>query len=367
MRKLKAAMLVGMLFCMQFLWAQTQVSGKVTDARDGNPLPGVTITIKNSNLSTVTGTDGSFSLNAPDGSTLVFSYVGYQGIERPASGTLNVALAPGSNALTEVVVVGYGTRARRDITGSVAKVAARDITNTPATSFETALQGRASGVLVQQQNGKLGQGINIRIRGASSVSAGNEPLYVIDGVPLITANLSGNGAATNALADLNMNDIESIEILKDASAAAIYGSRASNGVVLISTKKGRTGTSKIEFGYFTGTQKPTGRREFLNSQQYIQLFQQAGVGAARQDFQQGYYATLEEAIDDYNAFTESRFSRYSGGNDDWKTGNINTNWQDQVFQNAPISQYDLNVSGGTEKTRFFGSGQYLDQKGILVK
>ena len=366
MSKMKAALLSGLLLCMQFLWAQNQVTGKVTDARDGSPLSGVTVTVRNSNQTTVTGTDGSFSLNAPAGSRLVFSYVGYQSIEQAAAGTVNVGLSPGNNQLNEVVVVGYGSRSKRDITGSVTKVAARDITNTPATSFESAIQGRAAGVQVQQQNGKLGQGINIRIRGGSSVSAGNEPLYVVDGVPVISGSLSSNGAATNALADLNMNDIESVEILKDASAAAIYGSRASNGVVLITTKKGRSGQSKIEFGFFSGVQSPTGRREFLNAQQYVDFFKQAAIGAAKQDFNAGYYNTLQDAIDDYTSYVESRFTRYAGGDTTWKTGSVNTDWEDQVFRTAPISQYDLNLSGGTDKTKFYASGQYLDQKGILI-
>ena len=169
------------------------------------------------------------------------------------------------------MVVGYGTNIKRNITGSVAKISAKEINNTPATSFESALQGRAAGVQVNQQNGKLGQGINIRIRGSASISAGNEPLYVVDGVPVITADLSSNGAPTDPLADLNMNDIESIDILKDASASAIYGSRASNGVVLITTKKGKAGTSKIDIGYYTGLQDPTGKRKFMNAQQYLDL------------------------------------------------------------------------------------------------
>ena len=142
--------------------------------------------------------------------------------------------------------------------------------------------------------------------------------------------------------------------------------RASNGVVLITTKKGKAGTSKIEFNYFTGTQKPTGKREFLNSKQYVDFFTQAALGAATQDVIYGYEPDLETAKADELDYVNSRFTRYSAGNKDWKTGKVNTNWQDYAFQHAPISQYDLNVSGGTEKTKVFLSGQYLDQSGIII-
>lgn len=222
---------------------------KVLAAKGSAPVYGATVSVKNSSVTTVSGADGSFAINAPANATLVISYVGYRTAEvRASSSPLSVSLTEGENALSEVVVVGYGTKSKVDVTGSTVHVGAKDVNNTPATSFESALQGRAAGVQVQQQNGKLGQGINIRIRGASSVSAGNEPLYVVDGIPVISASLSTNGAATDALADLNMNDIESIDILKDASATAIYGSQGSNGVVLITTKKGRAGTSRIDFG-----------------------------------------------------------------------------------------------------------------------
>lgn len=371
MRKLTLLLLIfGFLF-NKTLYAQTRILGKVIDEKNNTPVSGATVSVKNNtNISTATAQDGSFSLNAPANSRLLISFVGFKPLEIAASAAALIRLSPGEATLSEVVVIGYGSKSKQDITGSVAKVAAREINNTPATSFESAIQGRASGVLVQQQNGKLGQGINIRIRGASSVSAGNEPLYVVNGIPVISGSQSTNGAPTNPLADINMNDIESIDILKDASATAIYGSQGSNGVVLITTKKGRAGTAKIDLGYFTGLQKPTNKREFLNAQQYVDYLEQAAIGAAKQDVLNGSFNTLEEAtayeLDDPRYGLHSYFTRYSGANDDWKTASVNTNWGDQAFQRAPISQYDLNISGGNEKTKYFASGQYLDQKGIII-
>ncbi|MEP6847064.1 MAG: SusC/RagA family TonB-linked outer membrane protein, partial [Panacibacter sp.] len=187
------------------------------------------------------------------------------------------------------------------------------------------------------------------------------------GVPVITNDLSSNGAQTNPLSDLNINDIQSIEILKDASSAAIYGSRASNGVVLITTKRGVNNSSKIEFGYFTGFQKPTGKREFLNAQQYVDYTLRAADGAAKVEYDLGYYETLDDAIADWRDYAESRLTRYSAGNEDWRDAKVNTDWQELAFQDAPISQYDLNFSGGNEKTKFYASGQYLDQDGIIIR
>ena len=355
----KISIFICTLLCsVSSLFAQTkEVTGKVTDAKNGAPIVGATIKAKGYNNSTTTDADGGFKL-AVDGKAVVMevSYVGYNSQNTTiGNGNIVVKLEEADRSLSEVVVVGFGTKLKRELTGSVAKVGAKELNNTPATSFESAIQGRAAGVLVSQQNGKLGQGINIRIRGSASVTAGNEPLYVIDGIPLQNTDLSSNGATTNSLSDINTNDIESIEILKDASAAAIYGSRGSNGVVLITTKKGKAGKSKIEFGYFTGKQKPTGKRDFLNAKEYVDYFTMAAANAFRLD--SGF---------DYVAYTASRLKRYSAGNTDYQTAKVNTKWQDQAFQEAPISQYDLNFSGGNDKTTFYMGGQVLDQSGIIV-
>jgi TonB-dependent starch-binding outer membrane protein SusC len=366
MRKLKL-LLLGLLCTSQFLWAQTQIKGKVTDSKDGTPLQGVTVSIKNTNVATTTGPDGSFTINASPNSILQFSSVGFQTLEVKAKDNLSVGLVPGESSLSEVIVVGYGTKLKRELTGSVSRISAKELANTPVTSFENALQGRAAGVFIEQQNGKLGQGIKVRVRGSASVSAGNEPFYVVDGIPLITSDLSSNGATTSPLADINPNDIESVEILKDASSSAIYGSRASNGVVLITTKKGKAGKTKIDFGFFTGQQDPTNTVEFLNAEEYVNYFRQSAKGAAKQDFKLGLYPTLQAAMTAESTFVESRLMRYSAGNTDYQTYKVNTNWQDLAFQNAPISQYDLNLSGGNDRTTFYMGGQFLDQKGIIAR
>jgi TonB-linked SusC/RagA family outer membrane protein len=345
MRKLKAAMLAGLLLCMQFLWAQSVLNGRVTDARDGSPLPGVTVTVKNTSASTVTGADGTFSLNAPAGSTLVFSYIGYQNVEQAADGsTVNVGLARGENQLSEVVVVGYGTRLRRDVTSSISKVNNRDFQNLPLPSFESALQGRAAGVFINSGSGKLGQGLTIRVRGVSSISANQQPFVVIDGVPAVSQALGSYSEPDNPLATLNPDDIESIEVLKDAASAAIYGARASNGVILVTTKSGKAGRTRINLGYFTGWSEPTRKQKFLDAAQYKELFTAAAVN-------EGW-----DAAEDFEYFT---------GTDDWNSTN-NTNWADAAFQDGRISQYNLSLTGGDARTRFLVSGSWNDQKGIIL-
>ncbi|HZE82811.1 MAG TPA: SusC/RagA family TonB-linked outer membrane protein, partial [Puia sp.] len=372
MRKLTTLLVCLSLVFYQVAAQDRTVNGKITDAT-GTPLEGAVIRVTGSKIVAISSKDGSFTVTVLAGSkTITASYVGAGEITLPITGSeMTITMKNANKELSEVVVVGYGTKLKKDVTGAVSVVGAKQITNTPATSFETAMQGQAAGVLVTQQNGKLGQGINIKIRGSSSVTAGNEPLYVVDGIPITTDNLSNFTSPTNALADINMNDIESLTILKDASSTAIYGVNASNGVVLITTKKGKAGASKIEFSYFTGTQKPTRKVDFMNATQFVSYMRQAGVGAANQDFLAGLYPTLAAAQAAYTKTLEDpvsgRLTRYSAGNLDWQTGKVNTDWQEQAFQHAPISQYDLSISGGSDKTKAFLSGQYLDQTGIIVR
>src|SRR5690606_28937704 len=272
--------------------------------------------------------------------------------------------------LSEVVVVGYGQSQKRNVSGSISRVTAREIENQPVQSFESALQGKAPGVVIENSSGKVGQGIKIRIRGTSSLSASSQPLYVVDGVPLTTASQSDiNNEPTNPLIDLNPNDIESIEVLKDASASAIYGARATNGVVLITTKKGtRNNKTVVELNTSYGFSNPTKKRGFLNAREYVELIREAGINDGKIDFRDGVtgYPSEQAAIDDYVSFYESFIDYYSLGTD-WRNAEVDVNYEDQLFnKNAGNKQFDLSVRGGNEKTRFFASGFYNDQEAIVI-
>ncbi|MFU8859743.1 MAG: SusC/RagA family TonB-linked outer membrane protein [Cyclonatronaceae bacterium] len=343
------------------------ITGVVTDSRTGETMPGTTVFIPSLQRGTTTGIEGRYTISGiPAGTYNVrVSFVGYSTINRSVDieanqiTEINFVMEPTQVGLDEVVVIGFGTSIRRDLTGSIASVSASDIENLPVNSVETAIQGRVPGVYVSSLSGKLGQGITMRIRGSSSLTASNQPLYVIDGIPATMADLSGNAAPTNPLADFNFNDVESIEILKDASAAAIYGSQASNGVVLITTKRGRTGRTNINYSFQGGFSEPAGKREWLNSEEYIELFREAGANLDR-----------IENDDFWVGFVEGRLNRYSAGRFDgtsWQDGvEINTDWQDLAFQDAAYFQHELSFSGGNESTRFFTSGSYSDQEGILI-
>jgi len=358
------------LACLHASAQNTAITGRVTSADDGSALPGVSVLEKGTTNGTTTDAQGNYRISVGAGATLVFSFVGNVSQEIAVGNrtSVNVQLSPDVKSLNEVVVVGYGTQVRQELTGNIASIGGKEIENIAVPSLEAAMQGRAAGVFVESQNGKVGQGMKIRVRGSSSVSAGNQPLYVVDGIPITSQSQSTNGAETNPLADINFNDIESVEVLKDASAAAIYGSRASNGVVLITTKRGKAGRTNFNVGYFTGFSTPTRRREFLNARQFVDMTLDAAVRAGKYDFREDIsgYGTEEEAIDDYVSFAESRLTRYSAGNEDWRNATVDTDWQDQVFRRAQISQYDVSAAGGTEKTRFYVGGQYTDQNGILI-
>ena len=345
------------------------ITGKVTSTTN-QALPGVSVAVKGAGkISTQTDANGTYKLTIPqDTKTIVFTSIGFIAKEVDAnSATINVTLEEDKMDLSEVVVVGYGTQIKRDLTGSIAQVKSKDLENLPVTSFEGALQGKAAGVNIVSQNGKLGQGITVRVRGAASVSAGSEPLYIVDGIPITSGSYSSTSAPTNALADLNTNDIESIEVLKDAASSAIYGARASNGVVLITTKQGKIGKATIGFNVLAGVNSPTNQREFLNAEQFVQMARRAGAGAGSFEFRNGEWDTLAEGLAYYAPRIETRLNRYSAGNDDYKTFKVNTNWEDGAYSKSPLTQqYDLNISGGTEKSKYYIAGQVMDQKGILM-
>jgi TonB-dependent starch-binding outer membrane protein SusC len=340
-----------MLFVSLFLLSGTMlaqektVRGKVVDTRDGTAIAGATVLVKGTNQAAVTESDGSFLLTAPQNATaLIISYVGYKSVEVPIGGDLtSIRLAPGEQSLNEVVVVGYGTRIKKDVTSSISKVSAKEFQNLPLPSFEEALQGRAAGVYINTGSGKLGQGLNIRVRGISSISANQQPFFVIDGIPVVSQALGSATEPDNPLATLNPDDIESIEVLKDAASSAIYGARASNGVILVTTKSGRQGKTRVSAGFFTGWSQPTRKQDFLNAAQYKELFTAASENM-------GY-----DPAEEFAANT---------GTDDWNSTN-DVDWADQAFQDGSITQYNVSLSGGDAKTKFLFSGSYNDQKGIL--
>ena len=297
------------------------------------PLPGVNIIDKKSGKGTITDSKGAFKLNVSDkDAVFVLSMVGYQPQEF-AAGALNnklIRLSPENKTLEDVVVIGYGTVKKSDLTGSVVSVSAKDFKGQPVTGVGQALQGHASGVQVVQASNAPGGGVSIRIRGGNSINAGNEPLYVIDGFPLY--NESGS--------NLNPNDIESIEVLKDASATAIYGSRGANGVVMITTKRGKAGRNRIEFDAYYGVQRVQNEIPMLNATEYALLVNEAQVNAGRPV-----------------VFTDEQIAGFGKG----------TNWQKEIFRPAPVQNYQLNFQGGNERTRFALIGSYFKQEGVILE
>jgi TonB-dependent SusC/RagA subfamily outer membrane receptor len=287
MKKTLLMSLMLMFTLFHQVMAQTRtISGKVTDQTNGGGLPGVTVLLKGTTTGVSTNADGNFSLGVPaSGGTLTFSSIGFITQEQPIgnSAVISVAMVTDMKQLNEVVVTGYGQQQNRaEVKGAVSTVSSADYKDQPIIGVDQALQGRAAGVQVSQSSGTPGGGISVRVRGAASIGASNEPLYVVDGLPVNSGNTTQVGAGgqlTNGLNDLNPNDIESIEVLKDAASAAIYGSRASNGVVLITTKRGKSGKARIDLDYYTGAQSVWKRPQVLNGEQQTQLFLDAAANA----------------------------------------------------------------------------------------
>jgi TonB-dependent starch-binding outer membrane protein SusC len=344
-------------------WAQDRViTGKVTSAEDGSALPGVNVVVKGTTNGAVTDADGKFSLSVPTNGSLVFSFIGLKTSEVAIGERtiIDVQLGSDITQLNEILVTGFGSQLKPDLTGNIASVKAKDIEFVPVPTVDAILQGKAAGVYVNSQSGKLGQAVSVRVRGNSSISASNEPLYVVDGVPITTQSQSNYGGNTNPLVDLNPNDIESLEILKDAAAGAIYGSRAANGVVLITTKRGKAGKTAVSFNYQTGFSESTRRVPFANSEQYTTLLFE---GAKYLDDNVNGVPTTDPTSD--TEFLNGFFDYNSYGQ--WGADKKKTyEWQDVVFQKGVYNQADLQFSGGNENTKFFISGQYLKQGGIII-
>ncbi|MGB6151558.1 MAG: TonB-dependent receptor [Pricia sp.] len=334
---------------------EKSITGTVTD-QNGLPLPGVNVLVKGTTTGTQTDFDGIYSISADEEQTLVFSYLGQRSVEMTvgASDTMNVQMEEDASQLEEVVVVGYGTQSKRSLTDNIVKLTSEDIAEVPNPNLQNSLVGKAAGVQVTQTNGKVEGGINIRVRGAASVSGGTQPLYVLDGIPLVDPvgnnDDVGNGAPTNPLLTLSANEIESIDILKDASSAAIYGARGANGVVLITTKRGKQGKAKFSLNLAQGFSQPTNKREWLNADQYIELFTEAAINGLGE----------EDGI----AEAEGTFD-FLAGDSDWRTREVDTDWTELAFQDGFQTDADFSVSGADEKTSYYFSGAYNNTDGII--
>ncbi|MFA5327576.1 MAG: SusC/RagA family TonB-linked outer membrane protein [Prolixibacteraceae bacterium] len=325
-----------------------KVTGTVKNT-SGETLPGVTVIVKGSTSGTISDADGKYVLtNVPSGGTLVFSFVGMKKIEVPVNGksSVDVTLEDETIGIDEVVAIGYGTVKKSDLTGSVSSIKSEDMKKGSVASLDQAIQGKAAGVQVTQASSAPGGRVMIRVRGGNSLSSSNEPLYIVDGYPISAgSSAGGNGAGQNPLATLNTSDIASIEILKDASSTAIYGARGANGVVLITTKRGQIGKSKVTFDGYVGIQKVAKKLDMMNAVEFATLVNEARAN-------DGLGVVFPTASDLYN-FPEP--SSLGEGVD----------YQDEVFRSAPVQSYNLGISGGNDDVRYAVGGSYFGQTGIL--
>ena len=373
---------------LHLTYAQSKlIQGQVTDETSGMEIPGVNVVVKGTTQGTVTDVEGNYQLQAPeDAATLVFSYVGYvtQEVAINNQSQVNIALSTDSRSLSEVVVIGYGVQEKRDVTTSIASINAEDIEELPVSGFDQALVGKLAGVQAAQTSGTPGGGLSIRVRGTSSITAGNEPLYVIDGVPVsndlrsaTTLGSNDSGVDTypdqpiNPLNSINVNDIASIEVLKDASAAAIYGSRGSNGVVLITTKQGTSGKPQISYNGYVGVQTVARKIDMLDAYEYADI---NGEGHNNSYLDAIPSGNINETNEERSARAESLGLSPNAGwlippelqpYLDGTPGLTNTDWQDAIYRDALIQNHSLSISGGGDNTDYYVSGTYFDQDGII--
>ncbi|SHM73227.1 SusC/RagA family TonB-linked outer membrane protein [Mucilaginibacter sp. OK098] len=328
-----------MLLCLSS-YAQTfRISGKVTSADNSEPMVGVSIKVKGTATGTLAAIDGSYVITAKQGDILVFTYLGYtpQQVTVAKLDVINVQLSSTSSKLNEVVVIGYGKARRPDVTGSISSISGADLRQTQPTTFDQALQGKVAGVVVQQISGQPGGGVSIQIRGVSSISGTNSPLYVIDGVIIPPVNDPGKGS--NPLNTINPAEIESIDVLKDASATAIYGSQATNGVIVITTKRGKVGPPQIAYDFYAGYQEIPKRLPVVNLQQLATFINARAVAWG------------------FDVRPEFANPQYLG------TG---TDWQKELFRKAPENSHTITISGGDTRTQYLLSTSYFNQQGIAL-
>jgi TonB-linked SusC/RagA family outer membrane protein len=351
----------------------TVVTGKVTDKANAG-LAGVTVQVKGTDTRTLTGEDGSFSIKVQAvTSTLVFTSVGFERKEIPLNNqtTVSVQLEPAERILEDVVVIGYGTQKKRNVTGAVVSFDASKLDERPVTRVDQALVGQMAGVAVKQTSGSLGKGFSIQVRGVGSITAGNEPLYVVDGFPLTPAAPDRNGNYRgNPLDNMNPNDIEDIQVLKDASSAAIYGSRAANGVVLITTKRGKLGKAKIDFNSYLGYSERTRKLDMLNAEEWIDRATEiidaqwvaSGTGrtASQTNEQRRVILGLNPGQVNTGFMTDDRW--FQPGHPGLRL----IDWQDEAFRKGLQQNHQISASGGTENVRYYVSGNYMKQEGMVI-
>ena len=348
------------------------IKGNVID-ENGNSMPGVAIMVKGTDTGAITDIDGNYSLKVRGTNrVLVFSFIGYESQEMLFSGQkeINVRMRPDNFQVDEVLVIGYGTQKKASVTGAIATFDAEKLDERPVQRLDQAMVGQMAGVRVKQTSSMPGKGMSIQVRGTGSISASNEPLYVIDGFALAVSGQDPSGAFTSGspLDNISPNDIESIQVLKDASAAAIYGSRAANGVVIITTKSGKTGKPKVSFNMSTGWNEEVRRLDVLNAEEWIDR--------ATEVMNYTYLSKEPEgqnrlATDDYNTRLNNigSFDRNQMPDPRWSQagypGLTFVDWQDEIFRKGMIQNYQLSANGGTDMVKYFVSSDYLNQEGIF--
>lgn len=373
MRKL--FLLWAMLTSTVVIYAQNRVTGVVTSEADGAPLPGVSITVKGTTTGATTDANGRYAIIAPEKSRLVFSFIGYlaQEIAIGNNSTINVQMTVDTKQLNEVVVVGYGSQVKRDVTGAIATVKGADIAQVPVPSFDAALQGRAAGLQVSQAGGAPGSVVRVQIRGTGSISSGTEPLYVIDGMIIFQdiAGIAGGRSnnTLNPLANLNPNDIESIEVLKDAAATAIYGSRGANGVIIVTTKTGKKGQARTTVDVNRGVSNAINLIPYASGSQWLQMVDQArqntvgfGIPTGQERFDP--LVLSNNALPTPAGIAGPQFGPLTT----WTRAladQTNTDWANQLLRQGTVTEANVSTSNGFDRGGFFISGQYRDEEGIL--
>ena len=327
------------------------ISGTVSDTF--GPIPGATIIVVGTNIGTVTDAEGTYSLQVDPNAILEFRFIGMETVQENVNGrsVINVEMKNSSIAVDEVVVVGYGTQSKRTVTASISSVGSDAMKDLANVSAESALQGRAAGISITTPTGGVGEAPILRVRGVSSITSGTQPLYVVDGVPIQTGNMAQTGSI-NALADINPADILSMDVLKDAAAASMYGSRAANGVVLITTKKGKSDKVQVNFNSYVGFSSPTKKIKTMNAEEYV-TYKNLSVA--------NIYGTDEMSLGyDASQYGNKAFNLMplSSG------GYVDTNWNDEVYRTGFQQNYTVSINGGSERVQYYFSANYNHQNGI---